>query len=395
MLNALSFGTDRNLTSLLHELCALTQEVCVFRNLEYYPQAHETTRLLNSFAPQLVFLGIDDEAAAGGVEHDIRSILPSAAILGVSNNARYARAFETSLGQFPALALPCSVEEFRAATLSALDSRSGAKTAPVFAFAPAKAGSGSTTTALFVANILSRLALKKVLFLECDLHAGPVSMLYNVQPLNSIVDALDNSHSLTDENWREMVTRLDGIDVLPSVGRRGVRTVTAWEYQRLLSFVRNRYDFVIADLPEVVNDATETVVRAAKTVFIVTAPSTPSLYLASRRRYALEARGVGAIKVKYIVNRMPRNKPVPREAGSLIDAEKIAAIPVDENLFDASEFRLELARPETIAGYAAIAEYCSGTVLVPKRTGFRKSWLEGWTRVSSRSLELYSHSAAQ
>jgi cellulose biosynthesis protein BcsQ len=395
MLNALSFGANRNLASLLNQLCALTQEVSIFRSLEHYPQAHETMRLLNSFAPHLVFLGIDDEAAAGAVEHDIRSILPSAAILGVSGNPRNARVFESSFGQFPTLALPCAVEEFRAATLSALDAGSEKRTAPVFAFLPAKAGSGSTTTALFVANILSRLAQKKVLFLECDLHAGPVSMLYNVRPSHSIVDALDSSHSLNDASWKEMVTAMDSIDVLPSIGRGRLRMVTAWEYQRLLSFVRSRYDLVIADLPEVVNDATEAVVRAAKAVFIVTTPSTPSLFLASRRRYSLEARGVGATKVKYVLNRQPRNKAISREAGSLIDAEKIATIPIDDGLFDTSEFRLEFARPETIAAYATIAEYCSGTVLVPKRTGFRKSWFEGWTRVSSRPLELYSQSAAQ
>ena len=84
MLTALIFGTDRETTSQLQQLCSLTQDVCVFRTLERYPQAHESMRLLNSFAPQLVFLGADDEAAAHAVEHDIRSILPSTAILGVS-----------------------------------------------------------------------------------------------------------------------------------------------------------------------------------------------------------------------------------------------------------------------------------------------------------------------
>ena len=128
--------------------------------------------------------------------------------------------------------------------------------------------------------------------LECDLHAGPISMLYNLRPAYSIMDALEDSHRLTDESWNEMVTHAGGIDVLSSVSRMGVRQVSPWGYQRLLSFVRSRYDVVIGDLPEVVNDATEIVARAAQAVFVVTTPCSPSLYLASRRRYELEARGV-------------------------------------------------------------------------------------------------------
>src|SRR3984957_6374557 len=98
MLSALIFGTDRETTSQLQQLCSLTQDVCVYRSLERYPQAHETMRRLNSFAPQLIFLGADDEAAAHAVEHDIRSIQPTTAILGVSSRFKTMHTFETTFG---------------------------------------------------------------------------------------------------------------------------------------------------------------------------------------------------------------------------------------------------------------------------------------------------------
>ena len=207
------------------------------------------------------------------------------------------------------------------------------------------------------------------------------------------MDALEDSHRLTDESWSEMVTHVGGIDVLSSVSRLGVRPVSPWGYQRLLSFVRSRYDVVIGDLPEVVNDATEVVARAAQAVFIVTAPSSPSLYLAARRRYDLEARAVAAGKIKYIVNRKALDRAMPREAGWAIDAEKIAAIPADPSLVDASEFRADLADAATLAEYTKIAEFCCGRTLLPKRSGFRRFWLEGWLRGSSRTPELYTTAA--
>ncbi len=393
MLTALIFGTDRETTSQIQELCTLTQDVCVFRSLERYPQSHESMRLLNSFAPQLVFLGADDEAAAHAVEHDIRSIQPSAAILGVSSRCKRADVFESAFGGFSVCPIPCSPEEFRTAIFQALESVGGKKNAPVFAFQPAKAGSGATTTALFVAHILATLAEKRVLVLECDLHAGPISMLYNLRPTYSIMDALEDSHRLTDETWSEMVTHKGGIDVLSSVSRLGVRRVSPWGYQRLLSFVRCRYDVVIGDLPDVVDDATEVVARAAQAIFVVTAPSAPSLYLAARRRYDLETRGVGVTKVKYIISRKACDRAIPREAGWAIDAEKIAVIPVDPNLVDASEFKVDLIESATLAEYTKVAEFCCGRSLLPKRSGFRRFWLENWLRGSSRSPELYSTAA--
>jgi MinD-like ATPase involved in chromosome partitioning or flagellar assembly len=389
MLTALIFGTDRETTAQLQQLCSLTQDVCVFRTLERYPQAHESMRLLNSFTPQLVFLGADDEAAAHAVEHDIRSIHPSTAILGISARCKRPDIFETSFGGFGICPMPCSPDEFRAAIFQALESGSGKNNAQVFAFQPAKAGSGATTTALFVAHLLATLADKRVLMLECDLHAGPISMLLNLRPTYSIMDALEDSHRLTDELWNEMITHAGGIDVLSSVSRLGVRQVSPWGYQRLLSFVRSRYDFVIGDLPEVVNDATEVVARASQAIFVVTAPSSPSLYLAARRRYDLEARGVPAVKIKYIVNRKS-DCDIPREAGWVIDAEKIAAIPVDASLIDASEFRVGLADSATLAECTKVAEFCCGRTLLPKRSGFRRFWLDSWLRGSSRSPELYS-----
>ncbi len=393
MLSALIFGTDRETTSQLQQLCSLTQDVCVFRTLDRYPQAHESMRLLNSFSPQVVFLGADDEAAAHAVEHDIRSIQPSTAILGVSTRHKRPDIFETPFGGFSVCPIPCNPEEFRAAIFQALESVGSKKNALVFAFQPAKAGSGATTTALFVAHILATLAEKKVLVLECDLHAGPISMLYNLRPSYSIMDALEDSHRLTDESWSEMVTHTGGIDVLSSVSRLGVRQVSPWGYQRLLSFVRSRYDVVIADLPEVVNNATEVVARAAQAVFVVTTPSSPSLFLAARRRYDLEARGVGASKVKYIVNRKTSDRAIPRESGWVIDAEKIAAIPPDASLVDASELEMDLVDAATLAEYTKVAEFCCGRSLLPKRSGFRRFWLEGWLRGSSRSPELYTTAA--
>jgi Flp pilus assembly CpaE family ATPase len=67
--------------------------------------------------------------------------------------------------------------------------------------------------------------------------------------------------------------------------------------------VQNRYDTVIVDLPEVINDATEVIVTRAKAVYVVCTPEVPSVFLARRRIRELEERGVPASRVGIVVNR--------------------------------------------------------------------------------------------
>ncbi len=353
-------------------MCSGPQDICL-RSTDRYPPSHEALRMLNSYAPELVFLATDDAAAAEALELDIRTFHPSTAVLAVSGQPGFSIGFETSSGAIPLLRFPCDPEDFRRAIHRVLQARSVGANAPLFAFLPAKAGSGATTTALLVAHILADLAAKKVLLLECDLHAGPVSMLCNMQPSYSIIDALEGSDRLNDQNWNNLVVKAGPVDVLSSVSQQGVRRVTPWGYQRLLSFVRQRYDFVICDLPEVVNDATEVVVRQAKCVFVTTVPSTPSMYLAMRRYHDLEMRGVGAGKIKYIVNRKPPANAISVAVHASIEANQIAAIPVDGGLIDISEFRPEAVRQETYQECIHIAEFCSGITLVPpKRRGLSR-----------------------
>jgi len=382
------FGANPDLISCVNRMCCEMQDVSLHRSLDRYPQAREAMQLLNSYGPQLLFLDIDDQEAAAALESDIRGFSPGTTIVRVSSRRENLSQRSTAYGTWQVLQLPCDREEFSATVYRALEARTAEKSASVFAFLPAKAGSGATTTALFVTNILSKMVQKKVLLLECDLHAGPVSMLYDIRPEYSIMEALEDSHRLTDESWQRLSTRLDGFDVLPSVSQQGVRQVSPWAYHRLLAFARSRYDMVICDLPEVVNDATEVVVRAAKAVFVVTTPSVPSKRLATRRRHDLEKRGVGVSNVKYVLNRKSKDETSPSGEWDEIEVSQIAAIPVDENLFDASEFNPSAARPKTVAECVKVAEFCSGSSIGSdsQRTK-RKFFASGWFRAPQLSIE--------
>jgi MinD-like ATPase involved in chromosome partitioning or flagellar assembly len=389
VLTAMTFAANPDLISFVNRMCCETQDISLYRTADRYPQAREAMQLLNSYAPQLLFLEIDNEEVARALASGVGSFQPSLTIVGVSNGRADLSQPSAGFGSLQIVHQGCDLETFRTKVQLALEARAGQKNAPVFAFLPSKAGSGATTTALFVSDILSRMVHKRVLLLECDLHAGPVSMLYKIRPEFSIMDALEDSHRLTDESWQRLATSVDGIDVLPSVSQQGVRHVSPWAYQRLLAFARSRYDLIICDLPEVVNEATEVVVRAAKAVMVVTTPSVPSLRLAARRRHDLESRGVGAAKVKYILSRRSDSKIVPGVGGQGIEADRIADIPVDENLYDASEFNPSAAKSQTVAECVKIAEFCSGGFIRSNsQPRCKKFFASGWFHSASRTPQL-------
>jgi len=390
MLTAMIFAANPDLTAHVSRMCSEVQDISLYRSLDHYPQVREAMQLLNSYAPQLLFLETDDEDRWLALEPDIRSFHPGTAIIRISSRCEDGL-FPRSEA-FPILQLPCDRETFSTAIYRALEAQTSERKASVFAFLPAKAGSGATTMALFVTNILSRMVHKKVLLLECDLHAGPVSMLYNIRPDYSIMDALEESHRLTEESWKRLTTNLNGVDVLPSVSQHGVRRVSPWGYQRLLAFARSRYDVVICDLPEVVNEATEVVVRAAKATLIVTTPSAPSLRLTARRQHDLEDRGVAVTKVKYVLNRKLDDQMILGGTAKEIEAARVAEIPVDENLFDASEFNPNAANAKTVAGCMKIAEFCHGSSIEtgaqpPKKRFFSSLWFGAGPRAPQLTVE--------
>jgi pilus assembly protein CpaE len=175
------------------------------------------------------------------------------------------------------------------------------------AFLPAKAGSGCTTIALNSACYLVSASgksarAKKVLLIEGDLHSGVVSILLDIKHRWSVIDALENSGQLDYSLWTQYVTSVHGIDFL--LADPAKKMFSSWtSYHHLLDFAASRYDHILVDLPEVVNDATVEIVRRAKSVFVVCTPQLPSVSLASQRCQELEDRGIPAKKITLILNR--------------------------------------------------------------------------------------------
>jgi len=184
-------------------------------------------------------------------------------------------------------------------------------------------------TALNVAGRLACVFNRKVLLLEADIQSGPVAIMLNIQPNQTVTDALDYSNQLNDTVWSQMVAKVDGLDVLATSGAKTVWKTSQFSYFRLLRFARARYDYVIVDLPGVVEDAAEPLLMNSKGIYVVCTPDVTSLALARRRLRQLELQGVLDTVVQVVLNRCDQSEVTRQEIEESIGRKITAELPND------------------------------------------------------------------
>jgi Flp pilus assembly CpaE family ATPase len=110
----------------------------------------------------------------------------------------------------------------------------------------------------------------------------------------------------------------------------------------------------VVDLPEVVNDATEEILRRAKFVFVVCTPEVAPLKLAQRRCVELESRRIPPNRIGIIVNRWHHTDVKEADVENVLEHGVAAIFPND---------------------YASVQEATQNCRLVDKETELGKTFL--------------------
>lgn len=328
MFSAILLVQNDDAGAVLEHLAIESKEVLFVKSFDRMPRAHELTRTFNNHNADLAFLDLSDWDTASMAAMEIRAISPRTAIIGfgagwkVEHEAQFALA-----GISEVLVSPVTLKKFTDAIDHAIHKTSSAVQENVFAFLPSKAGSGSSTISLNLAGYLADNAHrdslgKKVLLIDGDLNSGIMWVLLDSLHPYSLRDALENSSQLDFSIWSKYVARHHHFDVLLSDHRRRMPLPSWSNYHHLLDFAAARYDNILVDLPEVVNDATVETVRRAKHVFIVCTPELASLALAPCRSEELTSRGIPPAKISLILNRWHKGEI------TAADLEKKLKIPV-------------------------------------------------------------------
>lgn len=342
-----------------------------FWTLGDYPDPHQIQELLACRAGCVVFLDFTDSFRATQVAAQLTAHPTKAAVIGIQP----AGADSSHLLELMRLgvqdALPCPIAGRDAQRAF---QRAKRKLAPqpepvapetnLYAFLPAKPGSGATTIAAHSASAAARLANRRVLLVDFDLRLGMTSFLFKLHGEHSVLDALCLGHRLEDL-WDQMIGHVGLLDVLGSAPVQFGREIPDGGAALLLDFVATRYQTICVDLPGEMREHELQTLARAKEIFLVCTPDVGALHLAKAKTDLL--RQLGAIsRVSVLMNRTQG-----RTAVSINDIEDILQIPVRFTLPPAEkEIAAATQRAIPIEGRSAIASQLEslGRRMVPQST---------------------------
>lgn len=380
MLKAIVFGVGPLSVRYMCQMCAEIPDLVVIRSLDALPKPRDLGRIMNAFGPQLVLLEADSDERSRDLAQALLELHADTPLITFRMQAPGRSDWNPASLGLISLEVPFSAEDFQEALYRVLArGPSNGVRGRLIAFLPAKGGNGATTMSLTAATMVAQQLQKRVLLLECDIPSGPVAAYLSLRPTHSIVDVLEDSHLLDSRPFSQLVVRHQKLDILPSVGRRPTHRLSAWSCQRLLSRARGTYDFVFCDLPDVVDESFEPVLRGADQVVLVTTPSEASGFLTERRLNTLAQLGVGSPKISVVMNRARASE---KTLDRIRHVAVSVSVPNQAKLWDDSRFDLSrMTGNGNEQPLMAVAEICAGQPLPSGRQQRSFSLASFWSNV--------------
>jgi pilus assembly protein CpaE len=221
---------------------------------------------------------------------------------------------------------PVVAEELRAATIRCahkVQKRVGEKqqiAGKIFSFFSPKGGAGATTLATNLAILIHRISKKRTLVVDLDLELGESALVLGVQPRFNFVDFAENFRRMDASLLGSYIEHHpSGVHLLSAPAQpEKAEAVTPDQIRRILTFLRQHYDYIIVDTPGSFAASTLAIIEQADLVFVVSTADIPSLRNLQRGIPVLKRILVkGEEQVRLILNRYD-----PKDTISVEDVER-------------------------------------------------------------------------
>jgi pilus assembly protein CpaE len=329
MLRGAIICPDRELGDRLVTAILDSHQVGIVRRMEAYPNAIELGRFMRAAAPEVIFLSIESRQTALETAKQIEALVGGTQIVAVNRTCDPPTLLETmqaGIREFlspPFEPSPLNDALKRIAELIKQNPPAIESTDSLFAFLPAKAGSGATTIAVNTSLALSKITEKGVLLADLDLNSGLVGfMLLLANSQFSIVDAAENAQDLDENLWPKIVTSKDNLDILPAGKLSPGFRIEAAQIRNILGYARRHYSAICVDLSGMMEKYSIEILHEAKRVYLVTTAELPSLHLAREKLVFLRSQDLGE-RVSILLNRSQKKGQI-----SVEEMEKLFGMPV-------------------------------------------------------------------
>ncbi len=186
-----------------------------------------------------------------------------------------------------------------------------------------KGGVGKTTTTANIGIGLSILG-KKVLVIDTDLGLRNLDVVLGLENriVYNLVDVIEGSCRLKQALIQDK--RYPGLCLLPSAQTRDKTSVSPEQMTKLISEIREDYDFVLLDCPAGIEQGFQNAIAGAERAIIVTTPEVSSIRDADRIIGLLEASGIR--RNELVINRLRIDMVRRGDMMSVDDVTEILAV---------------------------------------------------------------------
>ncbi len=310
-MRAILICPDNGLRHDFEKLAACYSPLRLKKSLDNYPGPEMLRQLVKVWAPEVVFISMEDAVEAERISKLLDSEFATIQRVGLSQEEgretfrlalqlRMAELMVPPFEQDPFVAMLKRLYEH----LSVHPPSFGAL-GKVYAFLPAKGGVGASTIAANVARAYAQAPGAKVLLADFDLSSGLMGFMFNADHEYSVSDAAERNKDLDEDAWQSLVKRVGNVDLMLSGAPVVGDGIPASQIAPVLDYARKAYTMVGADVSDAFDERSLAVMREASQIFLVTTPDLPSLRLAKLKAAALR-RLDWEDKTKLLLNRVSR-----------------------------------------------------------------------------------------
>lgn len=253
----------------------------------------------------------------------------------------------------------------------------------VYCVLPGKPGCGASTLAAQFAIEARRLGVARVLLIDGDFLTASLAFQLKLKSDFHLGDALRDLKRMDADLWSRLVVPSHGIDVL--LGPEDCSTpllMSRMEGIELLSFLRERYDLIVFDLPGPVMAVETGLALLAGDLVLVTTNELSALHATRRAIEYLEHSGITRDRIKLVLNRYAPQTGIKREdVRTVLKVEPLAAL---SNDYQAVQSAILEGRPipETVAFSRSVATMARTLCQTPAPASSPKA--NGWLSFLSR-----------
>jgi MinD-like ATPase involved in chromosome partitioning or flagellar assembly len=334
-------------------LVASQSNLRVTKVLDYYPDEELFRQLLKVWAPDVIFMSMENFDAVADLTQQLITEFPTLQRVGLSEfedpsqlrlalHLRMAEmlvppgpediAFQLNSAEF---VMPAAADQHFDRMLARLSAHLAihppqvGNLGKIWAFMPAKGGVGASTIAANTIYSVAEKGSTKVLLADFDASSGVTGFAFNVEHGYSVSDATERNKELDEETWERLIKKVGNIDLMLSGAPVIGNALATHQISPVLDYARRAYQVVGADVPDSLDERSLAVLREANQIFLVTTPDLAALRLAKLKIMALGKLDLED-KTKLLLNRETRKMELStKEIESTVGLPIFASFPCE------------------------------------------------------------------